>query len=83
MDALNKYGAIDYQGQLLAEKINQRLLISGAILAFIVGYACDNLALTMYTFGAFFALSLLVCVPPWPMYNRCHVQWLPSTTPAA
>ncbi|WFD46144.1 hypothetical protein GLX27_000773 [Malassezia furfur] len=79
MEALSQSGKIDYCGQQLAERLYQYVLITGAVIAFVAGYLREDLALTLYIFLAFAVVCLGLCVPPWPMYNRYHVAWRPSS----
>ncbi|KOS13256.1 microsomal signal peptidase [Malassezia pachydermatis] len=72
-------GKIDYRGQALAERLLHRILIVTGILAFLVGYFMQDVSMTMYIYGAGVLLCLLVCLPPWPMYNAHHTIWLPTT----
>ncbi|SHO76464.1 Similar to S.cerevisiae protein SPC1 (Subunit of the signal peptidase complex (SPC)) [Malassezia sympodialis ATCC 42132] len=74
-------GNIDYHGQALAQRLLHVLIIVAATLGLIVGYDLQDVAVAMYLFGAGFVLALLVCVPPWPFFQRHHVQWLPASSP--
>ncbi|KAG6810692.1 hypothetical protein H0H92_010716 [Tricholoma furcatifolium] len=70
-------GKIDFEGQLLVERISRVVLIGSAVLAFIVGFAMQSLFATMAIFfGATLVLALVV-LPPWPMFNAHPVEWLP------
>ncbi|KZV66103.1 microsomal signal peptidase [Peniophora sp. CONT] len=80
MDAINKLieGKIDFEGQKLAERIYTLALAAITVLAFVVGLAAQDLRLT---FAIVAVGSLGVCtvvVPPWPMFNKHPVQWLPK-----
>ncbi|PWY98435.1 microsomal signal peptidase 12 kDa subunit, partial [Testicularia cyperi] len=68
----------DFQGQRLADRIMQELLVLGAAIAFLVGYFRQDLYLCMLLYGAVFVATALISVPPWPMYNKHHVEWLPN-----
>ncbi|MBW0477978.1 hypothetical protein O181_017693 [Austropuccinia psidii MF-1] len=71
-------GKIDFEGQRKVERLNQIILSVTAALAFVVGYLAQSMLLTYGVFGAGFLTALLVIVPPWPVYNRHPVAWLPS-----
>ncbi|WFD29789.1 hypothetical protein MSPP1_000802 [Malassezia sp. CBS 17886] len=70
------HGSIDFEGQRVAERIYQVILTTAAALGFIVGFVRQDLALTAYTFAGGILLSLAVCVPAWPLYNRYDVKWV-------
>ncbi|PWN35324.1 microsomal signal peptidase 12 kDa subunit [Meira miltonrushii] len=80
MDAIRQAveGKIPFQGQRLADRINQEVIVMGAIVAWIIGYFADNLFLCMSVFGFSCFVALVVAVPPWPMYHRNPVIWLPN-----
>ncbi|PWN89965.1 microsomal signal peptidase 12 kDa subunit [Acaromyces ingoldii] len=65
-------------GQRLADRINQETVVMGAIVAWLVGYFVDSLYITMLIFGASVVAALVACVPPWPMYRKYPVVWLPN-----
>ncbi|NXY70870.1 SPCS1 peptidase, partial [Glareola pratincola] len=67
----------DYKGQKLAEQIFQGIILVSAIIGFIYGYIIEEFACTVYIVMAGFALSCLLTLPPWPMYRRNPLKWLP------
>ncbi|KAH9824689.1 microsomal signal peptidase 12 kDa subunit-domain-containing protein [Melampsora americana] len=73
-------GKIDLEGQRLAEKWNQIIILSSAIIAFLVGYFSQSMMLTFGIYGVGVFISLLVVVPPWPCYNKNPIKWLPKQT---
>ncbi|KAK0527920.1 hypothetical protein OC842_004706 [Tilletia horrida] len=81
MDALQRIidGKIDFQGQRLADRIGQETIALFAVLGFVAGYATQSLQLLLLVYGAGVVIALTASVPPWPMYNRYPVTWLPST----
>ena len=48
-------------------------------LAFLVGFITQNIHNTLWIGLGGTALTFVVCVPPWPFFNKNPVQWLPST----
>jgi signal peptidase complex subunit 1 len=42
-----------------------------------VGFATQNITYTLWILLAGAALTFVVCVPPWPVYNKDPVRWLP------
>ena len=67
---------IDFEGQLLAKRINQLIFFIFTIIAMIVSYTTQHLCYGMYILLSGFFLCLLVCLPAWPMYNKHNLQWL-------
>ncbi|XP_068107976.1 signal peptidase complex subunit 1 [Hyperolius riggenbachi] len=69
---------MDYKGQKLAEQIFQGIIIFSAIIGFIYGYIIEQFGWTVYIVIAGFGVSCLLTLPPWPMYRRNPLKWLPS-----
>nr|XP_009677679.1 PREDICTED: signal peptidase complex subunit 1 [Struthio camelus australis] len=70
-------GHKDYKGQKLAEQIFQGIILVSAVIGFIYGYITEQFGWTVYIVMAGFALSCLLTLPPWPMYRRNPLKWLP------
>lgn len=68
---------MDFKGQRLAELFFSYILVLSGVLAFLTGYVIQSFQLMMAVFSSGVALSLLISVPDWPMYNRHGVKWLP------
>ena len=43
-----------------------------------VGFVQQNFLSTFYGCAAGVVISVVLCVPDWPMYNRDPVSWLPE-----
>jgi len=71
-------GQIDFEGQKLVENISRYLLIASGLIAFLVGYLAENIHLTLWIGLAGTFITLLITVPPWPMYNVNPQPWLNS-----
>jgi len=69
---------IDFEGQKLATLVNYAVLSSFGVLSFLIGYSTDNVYNCVWTALAGAVVALVAVVPPWPMYNRSPVQWLPA-----
>ena len=67
---------MDYKGHQLSENIYYFLTILLGLIAWIVGYVYSDFQLTFYGWSVGLGLSLILCIPDWPMYNRNPVQWL-------
>lgn len=48
------------------------------LFAFILGFALQNIYVTLWTGLGGAALAFLVVVPPYPFYNKSPERWLPS-----
>ncbi|KAK1768512.1 microsomal signal peptidase 12 kDa subunit-domain-containing protein [Phialemonium atrogriseum] len=70
-------GQIDFEGQKLSELIVHVALSAVGALAFIVGYALQDIKLALYIGLGGTALVFVLVVPPWPFFNRNPVKWLP------
>jgi len=72
-------GQIDFEGQKFSELLSTAILAIVGGVAFIVGFILQDIKLALYIGlgGTFFTFALVV--PPWPMYNKHPVQWLPVT----
>lgn len=68
---------MDYKGQKLAEQIFQGIILVSAVIGFIYGYIIEQFCWTVYIVMAGFALSCMLTLPPWPMYRRNPLKWLP------
>ncbi|KAF1915558.1 microsomal signal peptidase 12 kDa subunit-domain-containing protein [Ampelomyces quisqualis] len=72
-------GQIDFEGQRLAEMLTTVLLGAVGIIAFFAGYFAQDIRISLYAGLAGTALTFLVIVPPWPLYNRNPEGWLPAS----
>ncbi|XP_029455304.1 signal peptidase complex subunit 1 [Rhinatrema bivittatum] len=68
---------MDYKGQKLAEQIFQGIILVSAVIGFIYGFIIEQFGWTVYIVMAGFALSCLLTLPPWPLYRRHPLKWLP------
>lgn len=68
---------MDYKGQKLAEQMFQGIILFSAIVGFIYGYVAEQFGWTVYIVMAGFAFSCLLTLPPWPIYRRHPLKWLP------
>ncbi|KAF2720572.1 SPC12-domain-containing protein [Polychaeton citri CBS 116435] len=73
-------GEIDFKGQQLAEYLTTVLLAITGVLAFLAGFATQDIYNTLYIGLAGTALTFLVAIPPWPVYNQNPLPFLPSRT---
>ncbi|XP_034622830.1 signal peptidase complex subunit 1-like [Trachemys scripta elegans] len=66
-----------YKSQKLAEQIFRGIILVSAVIGFIYGYVAEQFGWAVYIVMAGFALSCLLTFPPWPMYRRNPLKWLP------
>jgi signal peptidase complex subunit 1 len=66
----------DFQGQKLSEYLYYYLIILCGAAGWIYGYMQQSFLPTFYAWAVGLALSLIVCTPDWPFYNRHPVAWL-------
>ncbi|OJA14647.1 hypothetical protein AZE42_02673 [Rhizopogon vesiculosus] len=71
-------GRIDFNGQKKADDIVRVVLITSTLLSFVVGFTLSSLKITLSTFALSTVALSLVVLPPWPMFNKHPVKWLPS-----
>jgi Microsomal signal peptidase 12 kDa subunit (SPC12) len=51
------------------------------LVGFIHGYLVQSFQITFYYWAASVAISLILCVPDWPFFNRNPIQFLDSLPP--
>ncbi|KAL5604675.1 hypothetical protein BROUX41_001974 [Berkeleyomyces rouxiae] len=73
-------GQIDFKGQPFAELIQNVAMSVFGILAFIYGYVYQDIRAALFIVLGGAIVTLLLVVPPWPMYKRNPVKWLPAGT---
>jgi len=74
-DALE--GQIDFEGQRFAEFLATALLAIVGAIAFITGYLHQDIKQALLIGLGGTAVTFLLVVPPWPLFNRHPVKWLP------
>ena len=67
---------MDFEGQILSERLYRIILVTFTIIAMIVSYMTQKLCHGVYILCFGLLLSLLICLPSWPMYNRHQLKWL-------
>ncbi|XP_022891309.1 probable signal peptidase complex subunit 1 isoform X1 [Olea europaea var. sylvestris] len=70
---------MDWQGQKLAEHLMQLMLVSFAVVAFIVGYVLGSFQTMLLIYAAGVVLTSLIIIPNWPFFNRHPLNWLDSS----
>lgn len=68
----------DYEGQGKAEKFSRFIITLFGIVGLVWGGIIQQFSQTVYILGAGFLLSLIVALPPWPLYRKNPVAWQKS-----
>jgi signal peptidase complex subunit 1 len=58
--------------------MSQLTLANVQLIAFNIGWAREDITLAVYTGLGGTALTFLLVVPPWPIYNKKPVKFLPA-----
>ncbi|QSL65352.1 hypothetical protein MERGE_002662 [Pneumocystis wakefieldiae] len=74
------YGYIDYEGQSVSEVLANIIVVFFSIAAYVIGFLRQNLIITLFIFVLGIVTSLLVIVPPWPIYNTHPIKWAKGRT---
>eukprot|EP00549_Striatella_unipunctata_P026344 CAMPEP_0118673346 /NCGR_PEP_ID=MMETSP0800-20121206/266_1 /TAXON_ID=210618 ORGANISM="Striatella unipunctata, Strain CCMP2910" /NCGR_SAMPLE_ID=MMETSP0800 /ASSEMBLY_ACC=CAM_ASM_000638 /LENGTH=92 /DNA_ID=CAMNT_0006568389 /DNA_START=63 /DNA_END=341 /DNA_ORIENTATION=- len=69
---------MDYQGQRLAELIFHWIICSFGAVGWVYGYIQQDFTFCFYAWLAGVVISVVLCVPDWPFYNRHPIKWLES-----
>ncbi|RKO86287.1 microsomal signal peptidase 12kDa subunit, partial [Blyttiomyces helicus] len=67
----------DFEGQRRADLYYQVLLTLFGVVSFFAGYFAQCIHLTIVVLGGGFLFTLLVTIPPWPMYRSHPIKYLP------
>ncbi|KAG7544241.1 hypothetical protein FFLO_03354 [Filobasidium floriforme] len=79
MEAVKKQleGRIDYEGQRLSEQVAYFSLVVSGVIAFFVSFLASSIKFGLIVFAAGYVITLLAVVPPWPVYRKHPIAWLP------
>mmetsp|Transcript_30007 Transcript_30007/g.87387 ORF Transcript_30007/g.87387 Transcript_30007/m.87387 type:complete len:108 (-) Transcript_30007:288-611(-) len=66
---------MDYDGQRLAELLYYWIIIVFGAIGWIWGYLKGDFMLTFYAWAVGVGISVVLCVPDWPWFNRHPVRW--------
>jgi signal peptidase complex subunit 1 len=69
---------MDYEGQKLAEILFYWIILSFGAVGWVIGYIQQDFVVVFYAWLVGVTLSVIICVPDWPFYNRHPVKWLES-----
>ncbi|XP_077533569.1 signal peptidase complex subunit Spase12 [Haemaphysalis longicornis] len=66
---------MDFEGQKVAEKIFQVVIVIFAVIGLAWGYIVQQFSYTVITLGIGFVISCLLTLPPWPVYRKNALPW--------
>uniref|UniRef100_A0A023GCX3 Signal peptidase complex subunit 1 n=1 Tax=Amblyomma triste TaxID=251400 RepID=A0A023GCX3_AMBTT len=66
---------MDFEGQKVAEKIFQVIIVVFAAAGLVWGYIVQQFSLTVISLGVGFIISCLLTLPPWPLYRKHPLPW--------
>ncbi|GAX26598.1 signal peptidase complex subunit 1 [Fistulifera solaris] len=69
---------MDYEGQKLAELIFYIIILTFGCIGWVIGYFQEDFTVVFQAWLAGVVLSVILCVPDWPFYNRHPIKWLES-----
>mmetsp|Transcript_13403 Transcript_13403/g.20119 ORF Transcript_13403/g.20119 Transcript_13403/m.20119 type:complete len:92 (-) Transcript_13403:328-603(-) len=69
---------MDYEGQKLCENLFYWMIILFGAVGWVYGYIEQDFVYVFYAWGVGMILSIIICVPDWPWFNRHPVKWLDS-----
>lgn len=69
---------MDYQGQGRAELLYEIIILTCTITGAIIAYVNQQFSLALYSHLIGFVLACIVCLPPWPIFKRKPIKWLPA-----
>lgn len=67
---------MDFYGQQIAEYLYLFLCVLFGVLGWLVGYIKDDFRVGVNIWAVGLGVSLILCIPDWPMYNTKPVVWL-------
>ncbi|KAL8922591.1 MAG: hypothetical protein Q9208_005095 [Pyrenodesmia sp. 3 TL-2023] len=73
-------GQIDFEGQKLTELLSTIILTATGVIAFALGFWQQNIWITLWIGLGGTALTFLLVVPPYPIYNENPEKWLPANS---
>uniref|UniRef100_A0A023FFE7 Signal peptidase complex subunit 1 n=1 Tax=Amblyomma cajennense TaxID=34607 RepID=A0A023FFE7_AMBCJ len=66
---------MDFEGQKVAEKIFQVVIVVFAAAGLVWGYIVQQFSYTVISLGVGFIISCLLTLPPWPLYRKHPLPW--------
>lgn len=69
---------MDFQGQGRAELFYQIIILVTTIVGAIVAYINQQFSIAIYSHLFGLGVASILCLPPWPIYKRKPIKWLPA-----
>jgi signal peptidase complex subunit 1 len=69
---------MDYEGQKLCENLFYWIIIIFGAIGWVYGYMEQDFVHVFYAWGVGMILSIIICVPDWPWFNKHPIKWLDS-----
>ena len=73
-----KQNTMDYQGQKLSENLFYYIILLFGSIGWVYGYFLQDFTYVFYSWSVGVVISIVLCVPDWPIYNRHPIKWLES-----
>ena len=67
---------MDYKGQQLAELLFYWIIIAFGAVGWVIGYIHQDFFIVFQVWLVGVSISVVLCVPDWPIYNRNPIKWL-------
>ena len=67
---------MDYYGQYISEYLYIILCILLGVIGWVCGWMKDDFRLSFDIWCVGLGISLILCIPDWPMHNTKPVEWL-------
>ncbi|KRX04552.1 hypothetical protein PPERSA_04367 [Pseudocohnilembus persalinus] len=67
---------MDHDSQKLLQKISFNVIISVAIVSFIIAYLLQSFQVCVISILVAFGICTILFVPGWPMWKRNEIKWL-------
>mmetsp|Transcript_18980 Transcript_18980/g.39286 ORF Transcript_18980/g.39286 Transcript_18980/m.39286 type:complete len:83 (-) Transcript_18980:307-555(-) len=69
---------MDYEGQKLAELLFYIIICLFGAVGWVMGYLQQDFTIVFQAWLAGVVISVVLCVPDWPFFNRNPIKWLES-----
>ncbi|GMH84121.1 hypothetical protein TL16_g09823, partial [Triparma laevis f. inornata] len=67
---------MDFKGMALSELLFYYICIVSGAIGWIYGFVHQSFLQTFYIWACGLGVSVVLCVPDWPFFNRNPVKWL-------
>lgn len=67
---------IDFKSQDFVDRFINYSLYLAAVISFLIGFVCQNILYTVYSYVSFVVIVGIVTLPSYPVYNKNQVNFL-------